>query len=578
MILGLNAFSNNAGIALYDGKIDLCVEEERFNREKKTKDFPHQALSATIPDQLTASDVELIAWPWSPRRLVREGGRLVLGRPPQSLQLLRPAANPNGCTAMPLLRAIRLRHDLSRHFTERVPPVRFVEHHRAHACLGFFSSPFDDALILVADGYGDSCSISVWRGQGNDLRCVYRNQLVESLGLLYSSVTLHLGYRTVHDEGKVMALASLGSDELVPEFSKIICRAQDGTVHFDFSYLNYQRSGELRPFTRKFVERFGPPRRPGEPLEQRHADLAAALQASLEASLLHIVRHLSAQHSVENLALVGGVALNCVANGRLAREGGFSNVFVPPNPDDGGATLGAAMYAHHCVRGRDRQGPINHAFYGPDHSESEIDRAIAGRPSLRLLDPAERAATLVAAGHTVGWFQGRMEMGPRALGHRSILADPRRADMKNHLNRNVKHRESYRPYAPSILEDAATEWFPGTPPSPYMSFASEVAAKRAHEVPAVLHVDNTARVQTVAAQDNELFHRLISAFAQKTGVPMVVNTSLNDSEPICCTPSDAVRCFDRTNLDALILGDTLVAAPAVLAALQDDVAALKVLG
>jgi carbamoyltransferase len=556
MILGLSAYAHNSGLALYDGRVHLSVEEERFDRRKKSGAFPRRSLAAAHAMGLTPSDVEAIAYPWSPRHFVRSYLRVFTNDLPYSLALLRPKSSPNLNVLSGLRMATLLRRDV-RGGVGRVPPLRFVEHHRAHAACAFFNSPYDEALVLVVDAYGDRCSVSAFLGQGTELREVYGNSFLNSLGVLYSCVTQHVGYRTLHDEGKVMALASMGTDALYPEFRKIVQLGDDGAFQFDFSYLNYHRAGEARPFSEKFTRIFGPARRPEEPIGQRDMDLAAALQRVLEETLLHIVGALRRRYPVRYLAYAGGVALNCVANGRLAREAGFDGVFVPPNPDDGGVPLGAAMYYHHAVLGRPRLAPLVHPFHGTEYGGDDADRALAGLPFRRVEDPAEEAAALLAEGRTVAWFQGRMEMGPRALGNRSILADPRPDGMRDHLNRNVKHREEYRPYAPSILAEAAGRWFPDAPPSPFMSFAGRIDPQYQTRVPAVIHVDGTARLQTVQADAHPLYHRLISAFARRTGVPLVLNTSLNDSTPICATPEDAVACFRGTNLDALVVGDRL---------------------
>ena len=433
-----------------------------------------------------------------------------------------------------------------------------VAHHDAHAACAFFSSDFDDALVLVADAFGDECSISAYVGRDGTVEQVYRNRLVASLGVLYSCVTLYLGYKTVLDEGKVMALASYGTDAYVDEFRRIVELRDDGTVDLDWSWINFHRAGEIRPFTKRFEEAFGPPRKPDEPLEQRHKDLAFALQRRTEDALLHLARSLREKHGARNLAFAGGVAMNCVSAGRMARECGFDATFVPANPDDGGTPLGAAMWHAHCTLARPRGQSVPSAAVGLAFDEARVSSALGGREHVVVDDPAEEAAALLAAGRTVGWFQGRMEIGPRALGNRSLLADPRDPGMQDHLNANVKHREPYRPYAPSVLDEAVAEWYPDSPYSPFMSFTSRVAPEHAEEVPAVTHVDGTARVQSVREDVAPDYHRLISAFARRTGVPLVLNTSLNDREPICATPEDALRCFDGTQLDALLMGDRLV--------------------
>ncbi|HEX8065565.1 MAG TPA: carbamoyltransferase C-terminal domain-containing protein [Thermoleophilaceae bacterium] len=558
MLLGVNAYSNNAGMALYDGEVHMVLEEERFDRQKKSHAFPRLALEATRPGGWSEGEIEAVCFPWSPGLFARTFLRALAAELPQSLQLLLPASSREDNSMLPLRAALQLKRQLGRHVRGGSPPVRYVEHHQAHAALAFFSSPFDDALVVVADAFGDKCSLSAFVGRDNGLTEVYVNRLMDSLGILYSSVTHHLGYKTVLDEGKVMALASFGTDEMVPEFRKIVDLAPGGSARFDYSWLNYHRAGEIRPFTERFERLFGPRREPGAPLEQRHKDLAKALQTTTEEALLHLVGALKERHGARNLVLVGGVALNCVAAGRLARELGFDDTFIPANPDDGGTPLGAAMWHMHCQQGRPRGEPVGAAYHGTGYSDAEIDRALGSRRRVEVRDPAEEAAALLADGRTVAWFQGRMEMGPRALGNRSILADPRSETMQDHLNSRVKHREPYRPYAPSVLDEAVAEWYPGSPYSPFMSFTSTVADGRGGDVPAVTHVDGTARVQSVRRDVAPLYHDLISAFARRTGIPLVLNTSLNDRDPICCTPEHAIACFEGTELDALFVGNRLL--------------------
>lgn len=562
MILGVNAYCYSSGVALYNGQVETSLEEERFSREKRTSAFPQLAL-ADVAGQISLADTELIAHPWDPWRLLRAEAKLILQGLPRSLDLLRPGATSVGSTSFALETLTRFKRDLRRTLNGDVPRVSYVSHHRAHAALSFFGSPYDEAMVIVCDGFGDRTALSVWSARGSRLDLEYESKLPASLGMLYSFVTHHLGFRFGHDEGTVMALAALGNDDLIPEFARIVRPRADGTLGFDYTYLNYHRSAELRPFTSKFVERFGPARKPDEPLAQRHYDLAAALQATLETSLLHVARVFASRLGFGHIALGGGVALNCVTNGRIARELPVDGVYVPPNPDDGGTALGAAMWAHHCTLGKRRGEPIIRADYGSDLPDWEIRTALQGRRAIRVDDPARVAVDLLVDGRVVGWCQGRMEMGPRALGSRSIIADPRDRTMKDRLNRVVKHRQWFRPFAPAVLSDEAEKWFPGCPTSPFMSFASRVHPEKADQVPAVLHVDGTARVQTVDREGGGLFHRLVVEFGRRTGVPMVLNTSLNDREPICRTAAEAVACFDSAELDALMIGDYLLLADGI---------------
>ncbi len=560
MLLGVNAYSNNAGMALVgsDATILRVQEGERFDGVKKTHDFPHGAITNAAPEGFADGDVETICFPWAPLTFAKTYARALVAEFPRSLNLLRSGSSREDNSGIPYKARFGLPRDVRRHLKGKMPPVEYVEHHKAHAAVAFYGSPFEDALVLVADAFGDTCSISAYSGQGSNIKEIYRNRLMDSIGVLYSCVTLYLGYLTVLDEGKIMALASYGTDAMSDEFHKILKLGPEGSVEFDYSWINYHRAGEIRPFTKKFECAFGPPRKPGEEITQAHKDLARALQNATETALLHLVAGLKERTGARNLAYAGGVAMNCVAAGRLARELGFDAVYIPPCPDDGGVQLGAALWTHSMVHGRPRGPEISHAYYGASFSDADIARALGDREHRRVRDPAEEAAALLDDGKVVAWFQGAMEMGPRALGNRSILADPRRSDMQKHLNSAVKHREAYRPYAPSVLDEEVTAWYPGSPYSPFMSFTSHVADGRADSIPAVTHVDGTARVQSVRAADAPEYHALISAFAARTGVPLVLNTSLNDRGPICCSPQDALECFEGTEIDALFLHDRLV--------------------
>ena len=558
-ILGLNAYAHDAGIALLrDGEIEVVVEEERFDRVRKSQNFPAQSIQeCLLARHIDLDDIDHVVFPWRTFPFVVNWAGLVLKTFPVGLNLLRRGASPN-MNAGTAIRFILLTQDIRRILRRRpTRKVLQVSHHICHAAGAFFTSPFEEAAVLVMDGYGENVSTSFYEARGTKVTPLYRNRFLNSMGILYSLVTLHLGYQTVMDEGKVMSLASYGTDALVDEFHKIVRLLPDGRYEFDYSYLDYHRWGELRPFTKKFERIFGPRRRPDEPIEQRHRDLAHALQAVLEETVLHTVRGLAARVKTRNLCFTGGTALNCIANGRILKEGPFERVFIPSNPNDAGVALGATLHLYHTLLDKPREKLTLSPFQGPRSSTAEVQRALKeeGCKYRECEDACQEAAALLAEGKVIGWFYGKMEMGPRALGNRSILADARRPEMRDYLNQQVKHREAYRPYAPAVLEERVNEFFDFQGVSPYMSFAAKVKPQVRAMIPSVVHVDGTSRIQTVRANSNPRFWRLIKEFEQLTGIPMVLNTSFNVQEPIVCRPQDAVATFRRAHLDALFIED-----------------------
>jgi len=570
-VLGINAHFHDAGVALVSAdaaRPTFAVEEERFNRVRKTNAFPAGAVH-DVSQRLgmRLSEIDCIALPWHPTRFAKMALGLVLDCFPPAYRLLGRVASPHA-NLPAAIKLFRVTSELSRSFeSPRKPKAHFVPHHLAHACNAFFLSPFESAAVLIMDGYGDDCSTSWHRAEGSEIRILEKNHPFDSLGILYALVTRHLGYRTVLDEGKVMALAAHGSDALCRDFASLIEHLPNGGYRFDRRYFEFHRYGEPRPFADAFIDRFGPAREPGEPISQGHMDLACALQRSVEETLLHSARGLRRATGEKNLCFGGGVALNCVANTRLAREAGFERVHVTHSPSDAGVALGAALALTHLDRsgarapaGSDCSREQPTPFLGPEYEDREL-RAALEAGGLRFReepDVAAAAAEALARGEIVAWFQGRAELGPRALGNRSILADPRDAGVCERLNRDIKRREWFRPYSPAVLAEHAAAFFEVGPPSPFMSFAVPVRPERRAEIPAVVARDGSARLQTVSADDNPLFYRLIQAFYRITSVPLVLNTSFNVQEPMVCTPADAVRTFRGSGLDALVLGRYVV--------------------
>jgi carbamoyltransferase len=563
-ILSLVANTHDSGIAVTRGGVpELVFEEERFNREKRTKKFPALSLACAIERHgLKASDLDAIVTPWDVGKLRRHMARAILGKLPASVNLMHQRAHPAQRNQILILNQY-LNRGLARAFG-RVPrpPIVNVGHHDSHAA-SFFVSPFDDALVLVMDGYGDDASSSAYVGSGNRLDRLWSTGIMNSLGLVYT-VTEYLGFNGFGDEGKVMALAAYGSDGYSAAFADVIHVADDGRYYVDMSYFCYDRYGSIRPFTAKFLNTFGPPRQPDEPLTDRHRDLAFALQATAERIVLHMVRGLLKTHPSKSLVLAGGVALNCVANARILEETDIERVWVPPCASDAGAPLGACLWHTHQTHGAPRTFEMTHPYYGVGYADAEIADALrqAGLKGETLSDTeiVKRTAHDLAHGKIAGWFQGRFEMGPRALGNRSILADPRSSTMRDVINSKIKKRESFRPFAPAVPLERAAEFFEITQPDPFMTLAPRVRPEKRDQLAAAIHIDGTGRIQTVTREANPRFHALLTEFGRITGVPVLINTSFNEQEPIVNRPEEAIACFQRTGMDVLVLGNHYVQA------------------
>jgi carbamoyltransferase len=586
-VLGISRHHDSAAALVKDGVIVALAEEERFNRTKHFGGFPTRALQYCLEEAgITLGEVDHVAYFWQRWPELIHGLKHVVRYAPGTLAALRPARTAGAAPSKSLLGTL-MSDGAQRHFddydvggaillhllrTFTLPKmlrealsyagplklkVHLVDHHLAHAASAFLPSAYDEAAILSVDGIGsDGTSTLLAVGKGNSIRELRRVKFPHSLGAFYAVVTDYLGFYPTCDEGKVMGLAPYGSDRYVRQFRQMVHLGPKGTYELDLSWFQHHLTGKHR-VSQKFIDTFGPPRpRTKDPVAQHYADIAYALQATLEEVGLHIARWLQRETGLTRLCVAGGVALNSVMNGRILLETPFTDFFAHPAASDSGTALGAALYVHSCVLDQPRR-TGNYIYLGPEFSEQEIEATLrrSGIAYERPDDIARHAAERVAAGEIVGWFQGRMECGPRALGNRSILADPRRADSKARLNEAVKHREPFRPFAPSALLDRAGDYFASGYPSPVMLLVFDVLEHRRGEVPAITHVDGTARVQTVSREDNPIYWRLITCFEEITGVPMVVNTSFNDNdEPIVCTPQDALRCFLKTNLDGLALG------------------------
>jgi carbamoyltransferase len=556
-----------------DGQLIAAVEEERFNRVKYAAGFPVAAIRYCLKAAgLTPKDIDHIAIPRNP--WARMGTKLLYAlRMPR---FARERANAWASFAgLPSVFAEAFETDRKRIRAQ----FHRVEHHRAHLASAFFVSPFDRAAALSADGLGDFSSTMWAAGEGSRMSILGSIAFPHSLGMFYTALTQYLGFWNFGDEYKVMGLAAYGQPTYLEEFRRIVM-SDGANFRLALEYFSHHRHGAQmswreadktpllgRLFSDYLETRLGGARQPDAPLEQKHKDIAASLQARLEEILFDKLCALRLQSRASSLCLAGGVAYNCVANGKIFGQTPFERIFVQPAAGDAGLALGAAFYVWHNVLGQPRSFQMKHAFWGPDYSPSEIRAAMQQKQlfetGLDISEMPEEQLVTHAAGHlaegdVVGWFSGRAEWGPRALGNRSILADPRRPTTKDNLNGRIKHRESFRPFAPSILAGAAGDFFENAHSSPFMTFAYRLLPKKRLVIPAATHVDGTCRVQTVEHEDNPRFWNLIREFAKLTGVPAVVNTSFNDNEPMVCAPGDAIDCFQRTHTDVLVMGNYIV--------------------
>jgi carbamoyltransferase len=586
-ILGLSAFYHDSAAALVeDGRIVAAAQEERFTRKKHDSGFPHRAVEYCLAEAGVAlADVDYVAFYDKPF--------LKFERLLETYLAFAPRGFPSFVKAMPLWLKEKLfqKKLLKDELKAQAPDydwenrLLFGEHHLSHAASAFFPSPFEEAAVLTMDGVGEWATTSLSLGRGNRLEILREIHFPHSLGLLYSAFTYYTGFKVNSGEYKVMGLAPYGE----PKYAKAILDnvmdlKPDGTFRLDMSYFDYCTG--LRMTNGKFDALFGgPARQPEQRLTQREMDLAASVQAVIEEAVLRLTRSLAAETGLRNLCLAGGVALNCVANGKVLRDGSFERMWIQPAAGDAGGALGAALNAYHQFQNGPRKlngalDAMSGSYLGPAFAQADIERRLsaAGARFHTVEDDrviAETADALIAE-KAVGWFQGRMEFGPRALGGRSILGDPRSPTMQKVLNLKVKYRESFRPFAPSVRREDVADWFELDGDSPYMLLVADVVKNRRRqmtadeqalfgidklnvprsEIPAVTHVDYSARIQTVHADTNPRYHALLTAFKAKTGCPVLVNTSFNvRGEPIVCTPEDAFRCFMGSEIEMLVVGN-----------------------
>lgn len=570
-ILGLNAYHGDASVALFGhDRLACAMEEERFSRLKHQAGFPTLSIQHALAYAgLTATDLDHVAISRDPSAHLHRKLMFALSQGPRLSSVRDRLSNVSRLRDVKTTLAEATQVDESAIAAQ----VHKVEHHRAHMASSFFVSPFDRAALLSIDGFGDFVSTMWGRGCGNKIEVDGWIEFPHSMGILYTAITQYLGFPRYGDEFKVMGLAPYGEPEYLDQLNKIVRIKPNGSFELDLSYFVHHSEGVNMTwdngaptigdvFSPKLERELGPRRRPDEPIRTQHYNLAASLQTLLEKIVLDLLRTIAAKTGLKDLCLAGGCALNCTMNGKILSETPFERVYIQPAAYDAGTSLGAALYVKHHILGEKRDFVMEHTYWGLEYSREACRASLEAKGlAYRELDDetlADQAADLISQGNILGWYQGRFEWGPRALGNRSIVCDPRNATMKEHLNSRIKHREGFRPFAPSVLEERAGDWFEMAGPSPFMLMTCQVKHEQQSRVPAITHVDGTARQQTVSKATNPKYWGLLHAFERKTGVPIVLNTSFNENEPVVNTPDEAVSCFLRNDMDVLALGPFLV--------------------
>jgi carbamoyltransferase len=590
-ILGINAYHGDAAAAIIkDGVLLAAVEEERFNRCKHCAGFPTESVKYCLATAgISIEDVEHIGISRDPSAHLHKKALFAATRAAKSFAGLNRAKEIGSEKSGPgifrqvadrLANAAKVRDlkdDLAKALgvSKNKLQAQFhnVEHHRAHLASSFYISPFERAALLSIDGFGDFISTMWGEGHGNQIDVLGQVEYPHSTGIVYTATTQFIGFPHYGDEGKVMGLAPYGKPRFMEEFRHIIQTEEGGRFRLNLDFFRHHAEGvEMtwdsdspvigRIYSDEYAKLFGPPREKGAPLTAREEDIAASLQARLEEVGFHVLTHLHEQTGLTDLGLSGGVAYNSVMNGKILLNTPFQRLFIQPAAGDSGTALGVCYQIYNGILDQPRGEVMLGAYTGPEFSDeemrTELERSGLAFESYTEREVTRRAAQDIADGAVLGWFQGRMEFGPRALGNRSIVVDPRRADMKDILNERIKKREPFRPFAPSILEERVGDYFEQTHPSPTMLMVYQIRPERRAEVPAVTHVDGSGRLQTVSRAVNERYYQLISDFNELTGVPIVLNTSFNENEPIVCTPRHAIDCFMKTRMDVLYLGNYAV--------------------
>lgn len=597
VILGLNAYHGDSSACLVrDGQLVVAAEEERFRRIKHWAGLPAEAIAFCLREAgLRAGEIDHVAINRNPnvnnfRRLM-----FVLTKRPDFGLIMNRLRN--------IRKAAGVETTLREAFPGQFASAQFhhVEHHLAHLASAYLVSPFEEAVCVSVDGFGDFASAAWGRGRGDEIQIDGRVYFPHSLGIFYSAITQLIGFPWFGDEYKVMGLAPYGEPKYLEEMRQIVLVQPDGTFRLGLKFFRHHNENvaytwnDCTPevgtlYTPELENLLGPARKNGEPLTQKHKDIARSAQAMYEEALFALLNALHEKYRCDNLALSGGCAMNSVANGKVYLKSPFKKMYLPAAAGDAGGAIGAAFVVQHqlaehngceChshshkqhesrVANHESRFVMNHAYTGPRFESDAIQQLLDGKAAdlttqqcrvEKLPDEqtlCDRTAKAISEGKVIGWFQGRMEWGPRALGNRSILGDPRRADMKDILNQKIKRRESFRPFAPSVLREAVAEWFEQDDDVPFMMEVFQVRADKRAQIPAVTHVDGSGRLQTVHRDTNPLYHQLIEAFRAQTGVPMVLNTSFNENEPVVCKPDEALDCFLRTKMDVLVLGNQFI--------------------
>jgi carbamoyltransferase len=575
-IIGLNAFHGDSSACLFiDGVMVSAVEEERFRRIKHWAGFPSESIRYCLDSNgLSLSDIDVIA----------------INTDPKAARWKKVAFALSGKTSLSLVREKLLvrkkRKGIKEYLQDSFPEQKFygeidyIEHHMAHIASAYNVSPYDEASVISVDGFGDFSSSAWGLGKGGEIDIQKRVYFPHSLGIFYQALTQYLGFPHYGDEYKVMGLAPYGKPVYREQMDQILNPTNDGGFELNLDFfqhhtnpIGYEWDGGVPKVSQLYTEPLaallGPVRVKNQPLEQHHKDLARSIQDAYERTFFTMLKTMHSQHQCDNLTIAGGCGMNSVANGKVHLNTPYKNVYIQSAAGDAGGAIGAAVEAGKS-RAVSSDFVMSHSYWGPSFDDAELAQLlndnqskldVAGcdvQPGLELSDMVDQVSDAIIDGKVIGWFQGAMEWGPRALGNRSILGDPRRADMKDILNLKIKRRESFRPFAPSVLQEHVKDWFESDAPVPFMMKVFQIQEHQRPKIPAITHVDGSGRLQTVTEAGNQRYYQLIKKFYDKTGVPMLLNTSFNENEPVVCTPEEALSCFLRTNMDVLVLGSHLV--------------------
>ncbi|MBK69560.1 MAG: carbamoyl transferase [Legionellales bacterium] len=563
LILGIFAYQHDASACLIEnGKLISFIEEERLNRERHSAAFPELSIKYLLKQHnKTLDDINYVTICWKPGLEIISNFVNVVKNFPKSLNLIKAGATQNEIS---LVSRLKKQFNLKEQFKKsgfklnKKTKIIEIEHHIGHAASAFLVSEFEESAIITWDGRGENTSVLLSKGSGNQITKLKEIKIPESLGIFYSAITTYVGFK-LFDEGKTMGLSAFGTDKYLKDFDDIIYKYEN-SFKINQKYFTYMTHGRNKYLSDLFVSKFGPPRKYNEKITQHYMDIAYAAQKKLEEIGIHLVKYLKKICPSENLCITGGVALNCIMNQKISETNLFKNIFIQPIASDAGTSIGGAYYLYNSILDYKRSYEFKNIYLGPSYSETEIEEYLTNK-KLKYSKSENlflETAKILSEGKIIGWFQDKMEGGPRALGNRSILADPRNENIKEKLNTIVKKRESYRPFAPAVLNEDKNTFFKMNYDSDYMILSADVVNDKKKLIPAVTHVDGTARVQTVKKDLNYKFWSLINEFKNLTGMPILLNTSFNENEPIVCHPKEAIECFLRTDLDFLILQNFIV--------------------